>query len=276
MGIGGTHGQLPRSGNTAGVGRPSSRRLSSSAQVGLGERAPDLSVVGGTAALGRLFGVAPWLGGELAAVVGPCGVAQHRFLRCHRGDRNLWLERPMHFFSDSLGDENGWRTAGGWQQPSQFLPDDLPDNFADVRTRSAFAAKQRGCSDAWMPLVVGSAGLKGALDVCRLGDEGVDGFRRVADEASEDVVSHPAHEDSQLLLFCSPGSARALRRRTSSTKPLTLSWGPWVLVRGRSSALSRRWWLTNVAFRSVLKISHDVKEDSWFSYQCLAVPSSEK
>ena len=70
MGIGGTHGQLPRSGNTAGVGRPSSRRLSSSAQVGLGERVPDLPVVGGTAALGRLSGVAPWLGGELAMVVG--------------------------------------------------------------------------------------------------------------------------------------------------------------------------------------------------------------
>ena len=102
----------------------------------------------------------------------------------------------MHFFSDSLGDGKGWRTAGGWQQPSQFLPDDLPDNFADVRTRSVFAAKQRGCSDAWMPLVVGSARLEGALDVCRLVNEGVDGCRRVADDAPEDVVSHPAHENS--------------------------------------------------------------------------------
>ncbi|KAG0432839.1 hypothetical protein HPB47_020467 [Ixodes persulcatus] len=72
------------------------------------------------------------LAGSFRRSSGYGGVAQRRFLRCHRGDGSLWLERPMHFFPDILGDGKGWRTTGGWQQPSHFLPDDLTDNVTDA------------------------------------------------------------------------------------------------------------------------------------------------
>lgn len=53
-----------------------------------------------------------------------------------------------------------------------------------------------------MLLIVGSAHLEGTLNVCCLSDKGFDNCRQVADEASKDVVSHPAHKDPQLLVVC--------------------------------------------------------------------------
>uniref|UniRef100_A0A6B0V496 Putative conserved secreted protein n=1 Tax=Ixodes ricinus TaxID=34613 RepID=A0A6B0V496_IXORI len=50
---------------------PEGKVCGSNGAVALCERAPDLPVVGGTAALGRPFGVEPWLGGGLAAGVVP-------------------------------------------------------------------------------------------------------------------------------------------------------------------------------------------------------------
>lgn len=97
----------------------------------------------------------------------------------------------MNFLAHGLGKGEGHRTTRGWQQPSEFLPDDVPDTFADARGgRRDVSATQEWCSDAWMSLLVGRARLEGALIVDCLSDEGVDGY----------IDSHPAHEDPQLLV----------------------------------------------------------------------------
>uniref|UniRef100_A0A6B0U8E9 Putative secreted protein n=1 Tax=Ixodes ricinus TaxID=34613 RepID=A0A6B0U8E9_IXORI len=67
-----------------------------------------------------------------------------------------------------------------------------------------------------------------------------------------------------------------MRRRTSSTKLVTLSFGPWCLAWRSSSARCRRCWLAKVRRSSAWNSSHDEIDASWFSNQVRAVPSRAK